>query len=222
MQKIRLVLMRHGESTANAEGRFGGWLDVPLTAAGITQARAAGRELRERGLLLESAFTSMLGRARQTCRHVLDELQQDQAVRVRPMWRLNERRYGALEGLSRAEADRRFGAEQVQQWRRGHLQAPPPARSGDSPGESLRDLEVRVAPFWADVLQPALRAASGDVLVVSHGNTLRALRRLIEARAPDPALDVEIPTAVPIVYEFAAAGLDAAATASGARSECSG
>ena len=212
---VRLVLMRHGESTANAGECFGGWQDAPLTDAGIAQARAAGRAMRAQGLAFGAAYTSLLRRATHSCWHALDALEQTW-IPIQPAWRLNERHYGALEGMRRTVADARFGAERVRAWRRGHADAPPPLaaeawaevrrdrRYAGVPvprGESLQALAQRLAPFWTEVLQPALRAATADIFVVSHGNTLRALRRLVEAAAPgDRQADADIAPAVPLVY----------------------
>lgn len=212
---VRLVLMRHGESTANADERFGGWQDAPLTQAGIAQARAAGDMLRDQGLRFGAAYTSLLCRATHSCWHALDALDQTW-IPLKPTWRLNERHYGALEGMNRAEADERFGAERVRAWRRGHAEAPPPLpaeawaavrrdrRYADMAvplSESLQALAQRLAPFWTEVLLPALQAATADIFVVSHGNTLRALRRLVEAAPPDDRrLDADIPPALPLVY----------------------
>jgi 2,3-bisphosphoglycerate-dependent phosphoglycerate mutase len=219
----RLVLMRHGESVANSADRFGGWQDVRLTERGIVEARAAGLWMLERGFAFSAAFSSKLRRATHSAWHVLDVLEQTW-VPVQSNWRLNERHYGVLEGMSKADAVARFGAEQVQAWRRGYDQTPPAPsdeatrmhradrryadiEAAEFPcGESLRDVERRLLPFWASTLEPALRSGGGDVLVVSHGNTLRALMRLVEASGSGAGPDEEIPTAVPIVYRLTSKG----------------
>lgn len=212
----RLVLLRHGESEWNASNRFAGWVDVDLTADGVEEAREAGRRLRRHGLDFDEAHVSLLRRARRTLDAVLHELEVPQ-LPVHASWRLNERHYGALQGLDRAEAAVRFGSEQVRQWRRG-LDARPPALDAREaaalmagPGyaglgepvtaESQRDTVRRVAPYWEDKLVPSLRAGR-SVLVVAHGNSIRALMVHIE-RLGDAAFPRgEIPRATPRLYAF--------------------
>jgi 2,3-bisphosphoglycerate-dependent phosphoglycerate mutase len=211
----RLVLVRHGESEGNAANCFGGWIDVELTACGVEEARQAGRLLRRHGWRFDAAHTSLLRRAQHTLRHMLEELGLS-GLPARASWLLNERHYGALQGLDRAEAAQRFGEQQVRLWRRS-LDARPPelpvaqaAALQAQPcyagvplirAESLRDTVHRIAPFWTGTLVPALRAGQ-DLLVVAHGNSIRALMVHVE-RLADEAFPVdEIPRATPRIYEF--------------------
>ncbi len=214
----RLVLIRHGESTWNLENRFTGWTDVPLTATGVEQARSAGRVLREAGFEFDVAYTSVLQRAIWTLWHALDEMQRTW-LPVRHDWRLNERHYGALQGLNKAETARKFGDEQVLLWRRSY-DAPPPAlepgdarsergdpryaglRAGDVPlTECLKDTVVRVVPFWNEVLAPAIR--NGQRIVISaHGNSIRALVKYLDGIGDADIVGLNIPNGTPLVYEL--------------------
>lgn len=217
----RLVLIRHGESTWNLENRFTGWTDVPLTATGVAQAREAGRLLREGSWEFDIAHTSVLKRAVWTLWHALDEMERTW-LPVRHDWRLNERHYGALQGLNKAEMARKFGDEQVLIWRRSY-DTPPPAleptdpRSERSdpryaklpPGqvpltECLKDTVARVQPFWDEVLAPAI--ASGQrALVVAHGNSIRAMVKMLDGVSDADIVGVNIPNGIPLVYELDAA-----------------
>lgn len=185
-----LVLVRHGESAWNAADRFAGWVDVALTEAGREQARATGRRLREQGVVPTLAHTSLLARARSTADLVLDACGVP-AVPVLRTDRLNERHYGALQGLRRGEAVERFGAEQVARWRRGIADRPPADARGR--GESLADVRLRLRPYVDAELLPALEAGH-TVLVVSHGNTLRMLTQLVAGLSDRAAAALEIPT----------------------------
>jgi 2,3-bisphosphoglycerate-dependent phosphoglycerate mutase len=208
----RLVLLRHGESTANAHDVFAGWLDLPLTERGAHEARSAGRSLA--AMRADSIHTSVLGRAINTG-HLVAEAAGWQA-QLRRDWRLNERHYGALQGLAKEAARRRYGAEDVEIWRRSIDVAPPPAsayalaeqladrRYQCAPAarlirtESLGDVAARMAPYWRDVLAPEL-AADRVVVVVSHGNALRALLHLATGTPLAQTALTQVPTAMPIM-----------------------
>lgn len=176
-----LVLLRHGQSQSNLEDRFTGWQDVGLTDEGRERARHAARLLAEADLTFDAAFSSCLSRAVSTLRIVLDEMGQAQ-VPIRASWRLNERHYGALQGLEKAEAETWYGEERVRAWRRGYRSRPPaagppePLHAGDRRHEyplteSLKDVSERVLPYWSGTISPAV-AGGGRVLVVAHGNSL--------------------------------------------------
>jgi 2,3-bisphosphoglycerate-dependent phosphoglycerate mutase len=214
----RLVLIRHGESTWNLENRFTGWTDVPLTATGVEQARQAGRLLREAGFEFDIAFTSVLKRAIWTLWHALEEM--DRAwVPVVNDWRLNERHYGALQGLDKADMARRYGDAQVLQWRRSYDVPPPALEPTDArceradlryaslaPGqvplsECLKDTVARVLPCWNDRLAPAIRAGQ-RVVVAAHGNSIRALVKYLDGIADADIVGLNIPNGIPLVYEL--------------------
>lgn len=187
-----LVLIRHGQSQANANGLFTGLLDSPLTDRGRQEASAAGRRLREEGLCFDAAFTSTLIRAIETSRLALDALGQADLMPTQDA-ALDERDYGDLSGLDKQTAYRRFGAEQVEEWRRSYAGQPPD-------GESLRDTVARIVPFYLRRIQPA--AMRGPTLVVGHGNALRALMMVLEDLAPKEIESVEIATGSIRIYEF--------------------
>lgn len=213
-----LVFVRHGFSEWNAKNLFTGWHDVNLTERGIEEAKAAGKGLKEAGLEFDVAFTSVLTRAIKTCNIILEEAGQLYVPQYKH-WRLNERHYGALQGLDKAETAKKYGDEQVHIWRRSY-DVPPPAMDKNAPGSAHQDrryalldpsvvpdcesLELtlkRALPYWEDAIAPALR--KGDVvLVVAHGNSLRALSKHIENISDADILDLEIPTGKPIVYEL--------------------
>ena len=214
----RLVLVRHGQSTWNLENLFTGWTDVDLTAQGGDEARAAGRLLRDQGLEFDLAFTSVLKRAIRTLWIMLDEMDR-MWTPVERDWRLNERHYGALQGLDKAETTAKFGADQVKLWRRSY-DIPPPPLAADDPRhprfdmryrgipagelpatESLKDTLARVEPSWRDRIVPAL-ARGQDVLIVAHGNSLRALVKMLEGMSDEAIVEFNIPTGVPILYEL--------------------
>jgi len=190
-----LILLRHGESQWNLENRFTGWIDVPLSPRGEAEARQAGEKLR--GRRIDKLYTSVLVRAIETARLALETA----GIGALPTERdpaLNERMYGDLQGLNKAEAAQRFGAEQVHLWRRSYDVRPPG-------GESLADTAARVLPYWERRILPDLRAGS-NVLVVAHGNSLRALVMHLDRLTREQVLQLEIPTGVPLLYEMTTDG----------------
>ena len=214
----RLVLMRHGESQWNLENRFTGWTDVDLTQAGVAEARAAGRLLKSEGYRFDLAFTSVLKRAIRTLCLVLDELDQ-MWLPVEKSWRLNERHYGDLQGLNKAEMAAKFGEKQVLVWRRSYDTPPPPLKPGDPrgesgdpryagvqipPTESLKDTLERVIPYWQTEIAPAVKAGR-RVLVAAHGNSLRSLVKYLDGISDADIINENIPTGIPLVYELDAA-----------------
>jgi 2,3-bisphosphoglycerate-dependent phosphoglycerate mutase len=218
MSTHRLVLLRHGQSQWNLENRFTGWTDVDLSEQGAGEARQAGRLLLEGGFAFDIAYTSMLRRAIRTLWIVLEGVDR-MWIPVVHTWRLNERHYGALQGLNKQETAARFGAEQVHLWRRSYA-VPPPALteqderwSGRDPRyhmlqagqipltESLRDTVERVVPFWNDSIAPAL-SRGRSVLIAAHGNSLRGLIKYLDGVSDDDIVGLEIPTGVPLVYEL--------------------
>jgi 2,3-bisphosphoglycerate-dependent phosphoglycerate mutase len=213
-----LVTLRHGQSTWNLENLFTGWHDVPLSPHGEEESRSAGRTMAEAGLFFDTSHTSVLIRAVDTHTLALAELGQGW-LPVQRHWRLNERHYGALQGLDKKETTERHGAEQTFLWRRS-FDVPPPPLDADDPrhpshdhryrllppdvlpaSECLRDVVARVLPYWHDVIAPQLLAGL-DVLVTAHGNSLRALLMHLEGVAPEEIPEVNIPTGVPRRYEF--------------------
>src|SRR5688572_14298501 len=218
MGSARLVLVRHGQSAWNLENLFTGWTDVDLTGRGREEAAAAGRLLREEGFEFGRAFTSVLKRAIRTLWVVLDEMDR-MWIPVERDWRLNERHYGALQGLDKAETTAKFGAEQVKVWRRSY-DVPPPPLAADDPRhprfdaryrdvdpaslpatESLKDTLARVEPWWRERLAPAMLPGR-DVLVVAHGNSLRALVKMLDRMSDTDIVEFNIPTGVPILYQL--------------------
>jgi 2,3-bisphosphoglycerate-dependent phosphoglycerate mutase len=217
----KLVLIRHGESTWNLENRFTGWTDVPLTDTGVGQARDAGRLLREGGWEFDLTYTSVLKRAVWTLWHALDEMERTW-LPVRHDWRLNERHYGALQGLNKADMARQYGDEQVLIWRRSYDTPPPPLKPGDprsersdlryaqlAPGqvpltECLKDTVARVRPFWDEVLAPAIRGGQ-RVLIAAHGNSIRAMVKMLDGIGDAEIVGVNTPNGIPLVYELDAA-----------------
>jgi 2,3-bisphosphoglycerate-dependent phosphoglycerate mutase len=211
----RLVLLRHGESIWNRENRFTGWTDVDLSPAGIEEARAGGRALRSEGYRFDIAFTSVLRRAIRTLWIALEELDQ-MWLPVEKSWRLNERHYGALQGLNKAEMAAQFGEKQVLVWRRSY-DTPPPALDcadqryeGKDPRyqgvavprtECLRDTVARTVPYWNSTIGPAISSGK-RVLIAAHGNSLRALVKHLDAIGDDEIVGLNIPTGVPLVYEL--------------------
>jgi len=213
-----LVLLRHAQSLWNLENRFSGWADIDLSPGGIVEAHQAGALLRARGFVFDRAFASPLKRATRTLDIVLAELGQGE-LPVTVDWHLNERHYGALQGLNKAETAARYGAAQFQRWRRGYADRPP-ALDVDDPRhprfdahyagfapellpatESLADTERRVVPYWQQAIIPHL--ANGErVLVVAHGNTFRALIRHLDQLSVEAVEKLEVPTGQPLVYEF--------------------
>ena len=217
----KLVLLRHGESTWNQENRFTGWTDVDLTEKGIAEAREAGRLLKQDGFVFDVAFTSVLKRAIRTWWITLDELDQ-LWIPVTRDWRLNERHYGALQGLNKAETAAQHGADQVKVWRRSY-DIPPPPLPDDDPrhpardpryaaippaelptAESLKDTVARFLPFWHRVIAPAITCGQ-RTLIVAHGNSLRALVKFLDRVSDEDIVALNIPTGIPLVYELDAA-----------------
>ncbi len=213
-----VVLLRHGESHWNLEQRFTGWMDVDLSDNGMEQARRAGRSLHEQGYLFDTAFTSYLKRAIRTLWITMDHLDQMWLPVIKD-WRLNERHYGTLQGESKVKFEEIYGAEQVHQWRRAYDVRPPHLAPDDprhprfeakyrklEPGavptaESLADTVARVLPSWRELIAPRVRAGE-DVLVVGHGNSLRALVKYLDGLSDEGITNLNIPLAVPRVYVF--------------------
>ncbi|HYD47888.1 MAG TPA: 2,3-diphosphoglycerate-dependent phosphoglycerate mutase [Terriglobales bacterium] len=189
-----LVLLRHGESQWNLENRFTGWVDVPLTERGRSEAVAAGNRLRD--IVFDRAYCSELQRAAQTLELVLEQIGQRELEVIRDR-ALNERHYGDLQGLNKAETAQKFGAEQVHIWRRSYDVAPPN-------GESLKDTAARTIPYYEQHIAPDLRAGK-NILVAAHGNSLRALVMHLEQLSREQVLELNLATGVPIVYELDAA-----------------
>ncbi len=211
-----LVLLRHGQSQWNLENRFTGWWDVDLSALGITEARAAGKLLCEKGFDFDVCFTSVLTRAIRTLNLVLHEMDQ-LWLPVAKNWRLNERHYGGLTGLNKQEMIEKVGAEQVKIWRRSYDIPPPPLEPGsqyDVSGErryagidvprteSLKDTIARALPYYHSEIEPALRAGE-RVLIAAHGNSLRGIIKYLSNIGDEEIVALEIPTGKPIVYELA-------------------
>ena len=214
----KLVLVRHGQSLWNLENLFTGWTDVDLTEQGRREALEAGRLLIEEGFRFDLAFTSVLKRAIRTLWIVLDEMDL-MWIPVERSWRLNERHYGALQGLDKAATVEKHGAEQVKIWRRSYDIPPPPLARDDErhprfdpryaaleaaeipATESLKDTLARVLPYWESRIAPELRA-DHDVLVVAHGNSLRALVKMLDGMSDREIVEFNIPTGVPLLYEF--------------------
>src|SRR5262245_19730191 len=214
----KLVLLRHGESTWNKENRFTGWTDVTLSDQGRAEAREAGRLLREGGFVFDEAYTSVLKRAILTLDITLEELDQ-LWIPVIKSWRLNERHYGALQGLNKAETQAKHGEAQTKLWRRSY-DTPPPALTLDDERhpsrdpryatltaaelpvtESLKDTVARFLPYWHDTIAPAIRSGA-RVLVAAHGNSLRALVKYLDHISDADIVERNIPTGIPLVYEL--------------------
>lgn len=214
----KLVLLRHGESTWNKENRFTGWTDVDLTEKGREEAKAAGRLLKAGGFEFDLVFTSVLKRAIWTSVITLDELDQ-LWLPVERSWRLNERHYGALQGLNKAETAAKHGEAQVKIWRRAYAIAPPPLSADDPrhPGhdpryknlsraelpltEALKDTVARFLPYWHESIAPEIKKGT-RALVVAHGNSLRALVKFLDGISDDDIVELNIPTGIPLVYEL--------------------
>ena len=213
-----LVLLRHGESTWNLENRFTGWTDVDLSPKGIDEARSAGKLLSEGGYRFDVAHTSVLRRAIRTLWLTLEGMDQ-MWVPVKNSWRLNERHYGALQGLNKAETAKKFGDDQVKIWRRSYATPPPPLAPDDEryPGrdpryarlpkdvlpltESLKETVARFLPYWHDRIVPDILAGR-RVLIAAHGNSLRALVKHLDGVSEDAIVELNIPTGIPLVYEL--------------------
>ena len=214
----KIVLMRHGESQWNLENRFTGWVDVDLSAKGVEEATRAGRVLKKEGYDFDLAYTSLLTRAIRTL-WIAQEVLDRRWLPVIKHWRLNERHYGALQGLNKAETAQKYGDEQVHVWRRSYDTPPPALAQDDSQHpandlryasllpeelpqtECLKDTVNRVVPYWQMVIAPQVRAGK-RVIIAAHGNTLRALIKHLDHVADDAIVNLNIPTAVPLVYEL--------------------
>jgi len=215
---IKLVLLRHGQSEWNLSNRFTGWTDVDLTEQGIREARQAGQLLKAEGLLFDIAYTSVLKRAIRTLWLALDEMDQMWIPVVRD-WRLNERHYGGLQGLNKAETAEKYGSEQVLVWRRSY-DVPPPVLDANDPThprfdpryrkvdptklpstESLKITLERVMPFWHECIVPHLKKHE-TVLIAAHGNSLRALVKYLDGISDEEIVELNIPTGIPLLYEL--------------------
>ncbi|NPV78078.1 MAG: 2,3-diphosphoglycerate-dependent phosphoglycerate mutase [Anaerolineae bacterium] len=215
---IKLVLLRHGESEWNKENRFTGWTDVDLSERGIVEATQAGKLLKEEKFEFDIAYTSVLKRAIRTLWLALDSLDQ-MWIPVYKSWRLNERHYGALQGLNKAETAAKYGDEQVHLWRRSYDIRPPALTPDDEryPGrdprykdltkdelpltECLKDTVARFLPFWHNVIAPTVQSGK-RVLITAHGNSLRALVKYLDQISDEEIVALNIPTGVPLVYEL--------------------
>ena len=214
----KLVLIRHGESTWNLDNRFTGWTDIDLTPTGVDQAKIAGRLLKAEGFEFDVAYTSVLKRATRTLWHVLDEMDRTWLPVVNS-WRLNERHYGALQGLNKADVAKQYGDDQVLLWRRSY-DTPPPALEATDPRcergdmryaklpqeqipltECLKDTVARVMPFWNEALAPAIKVGK-RVVVAAHGNSIRALVKYLDNISDKDIVGLNIPNGIPLVYEL--------------------
>ena len=214
----KLVLIRHGESQWNLENRFTGWTDVELTESGVAQAKQAGLKLKAQGYDFDLGYTSVLKRAIHTMWHTLDSMERSW-LPVAHHWRLNERHYGALQGLNKTETAQKFGDEQVLAWRRSY-DVPPPALTPDDERcerhdlryaklqatqvpltECLKDTVDRVMPFWNESLAPAIRSGK-RVLISAHGNSIRAMVKYLDGISDNDIVGLNIPNGEPLVYEL--------------------
>ncbi|HEX9369427.1 MAG TPA: 2,3-diphosphoglycerate-dependent phosphoglycerate mutase [Roseiflexaceae bacterium] len=215
---IKVMLLRHGESTWNKENRFTGWTDVDLSEKGLEEAKRAGQVLKQEGYTFDLAYTSVLKRAIRTLWITLDGLDL-MWIPVHHSWRLNERHYGALQGLNKAETAEKYGEEQVKIWRRSYSIRPPaltkddPRYPGNDPRyadmdekdipltECLKDTVARFLPYWHETIVPTLRSGK-KVIIAAHGNSLRALVKYLDNVSDDDIVELNIPTGVPLVYEL--------------------
>jgi 2,3-bisphosphoglycerate-dependent phosphoglycerate mutase len=214
----KLVLLRHGQSVWNVANLFTGWTDVDLSEQGVEEARAAGRELKSTGIRFDYAYTSVLKRAIRTLWLALDEMDR-MWLPVEKSWRLNERHYGALQGLDKMQTVAKHGEAQVKIWRRSYDIPPPPLAADDQrhprfdpryadldpallpATESLKDTLARVLPLWNDEIAPRLRAGR-NLLVAAHGNSIRAIVKMLDNVPESEIVELNIPTGVPLLYEF--------------------
>jgi len=215
---VKIVLLRHGESTWNKENRFTGWTDVDLSEKGMAEARKAGAVLKREGFVFDMAYTSVLKRAIRTLWIVMDEMDL-MWVQVKNSWRLNERHYGALQGLNKSETAGKYGEDQVLIWRRSYNIPPPALKKTDPryPGneskyctlsegqiplaESLEDTYRRCLPYWHKTIAPAVRSGK-KIIISAHGNSLRALVKYLDRVSNDEIVNLNIPTGIPLVYEL--------------------
>ncbi|MBB6577340.1 2,3-bisphosphoglycerate-dependent phosphoglycerate mutase [Comamonas odontotermitis] len=213
----KLVLIRHGESTWNLENRFTGWTDVDLTDTGVAQAKQAGQLLKAEGYDFDVCYTSVLKRAIRTLWHTLDEMDRTW-LPVQKCWQLNERHYGALQGLNKAETAKKFGDEQVLVWRRSYDTPPPALEAGDPRSEKsdrryagaenhvpltecLKDTVERVVPFWNEAIAPTIKSGQ-RVVIAAHGNSIRALIKYLDGVSDSDIVGLNIPNGIPLVYEL--------------------
>ncbi|MDR1974872.1 MAG: 2,3-diphosphoglycerate-dependent phosphoglycerate mutase [Bacteroidales bacterium] len=214
----KVVLLRHGESLWNKENRFTGWTDVDLSEKGVQEAREAGQLLKEQGFKFDVVYTSYLKRAIKTMNNVLEEMDQ-LWIPVEKSWRLNEKHYGMLQGLNKAETAEKYGDEQVKIWRRSYDIAPNPqeATSADSTWndpkykgiersllpltESLKDTVARAVPYWQEVIVPSLKSCD-EILVAAHGNSLRAIIKYLKNISDGDIISLNLPTAIPYLFTF--------------------
>lgn len=214
----KIVLLRHGESTWNKENRFTGWTDVPLSEKGLLEAQSAGKVLKEKGFDFDKAYTSVLKRAIKTLWCTLEEMDL-MWIPVENSWKLNERHYGALQGLNKSETAAKYGDEQVKIWRRSYGTRPPLLEKTDErypgkdpryagleqkelpEGECLADTVARAIPYWEDHIVPDIKAGK-KLIIVAHGNSLRALVKYLDNISEKEILELNIPTGVPLVYEL--------------------
>ncbi|MDD5098370.1 MAG: 2,3-diphosphoglycerate-dependent phosphoglycerate mutase [Candidatus Pacebacteria bacterium] len=208
---FKLVIVRHGESVWNNENIFTGWIDAPLSEKGIEQSQKAGKILREKGFFFDLAFTSTLERAYKTLYLILEEMKLN--IPIEKSWRLNERHYGALQGLNKDEAREKYGKNQVEEWRRSYTTRPP-ARMEEKPlaykevkeglvplTESLKDTELRLIPYWREKIIPKIKEGK-NIIIAAHGNSIRALIKNIEEISGEGIAKLEIPIGIPLVYEL--------------------
>ena len=214
----KIVFMRHGESTWNLDNRFTGWTDVDLTEKGVNEARAAGQILKQEGFTFDVAYTSVLKRAIRTLWLALDEMDM-MYLPIKNDWRLNERHYGALQGLDKGETAAKYGDEQVLVWRRSYDTPPPPLEANDDRAsyndpryaglpkaaipltECLKDTVARVMPAWDEEIAPAIRAGK-KIIISAHGNSLRALIKMLDGISDSDIVGLNIPNGQPLVYEL--------------------
>lgn len=214
----KIVLLRHGESEWNKENRFTGWTDVPLSEKGLIEAQSAGKVLKEKGFVFDKAYTSVLKRAIKTLWSVLEEMDL-MWIPVENSWKLNERHYGALQGLNKSETAARYGDEQVKIWRRSYETRPPLLEKADKRypgndpryagleekeiplGECLADTVARVIPYWEKNITPQIKAGR-NLIIVAHGNSIRAMVKYLDNISDKDILELNIPTGVPLVYEL--------------------
>lgn len=214
----KLVLVRHGESVWNKENRFTGWTDVDLSEQGVGEARDAGRVLKAEGFTFDAAYTSVLKRAIRTLHLILDEMDM-MWLPVTKAWQLNERHYGALQGLNKAETAAQHGEDQVKIWRRAYATAPPPLDPNDERApskdpryagltsaelpltECLKDTVARVVPYWDAELAPRIKAGH-KLIIAAHGNSLRALIKFLDGISDDDIVELNVPTGMPLVYDL--------------------
>jgi 2,3-bisphosphoglycerate-dependent phosphoglycerate mutase len=207
----KLVIIRHGESIWNKENIFTGWIDVPLSEKGIEQAKLAGQVLKERGFTFDLGFTSVLQRAYNTLDLILEEMKL--SIPIEKSWRLNERHYGALQGMNKNEMREKFGKEQIEIWRRSYDVAPPAkeeekelkykeVKEGEVPlTESLENTEERLLPYFEENIVPAIKEGK-KIIISAHGNSIRALIKNIENISAEEIIKKEIPIGIPLVYEL--------------------